>query len=178
FCNKRFPFEWRSSLAISVFEPKPEDLPEDLCEGIITYLKVTCTITGYQPTKAETDRAYDHFLPPFGNVPTEGQLDDILRDYWACYGVLLNVAVFPFPATPRVEAKVVHRAPTAVTMEAYKGTQLVGSQTTGPAQLQIHELKIEGEEIDRVVFKAPQNEGFLAEFTHYVSRDVPVDLKD
>src|SRR5437667_1444212 len=99
FCNKLFPFEWRSSLAISVFEPKPEDLPEDLCEGIITYVKVTCTITGYQPTKAETDQAYHHFLPPFGNVPTEGQLDDILRDYWACYGVLLNVAVFPYPNT-------------------------------------------------------------------------------
>ena len=40
FCNKRFPFEWRSSLAISVFEPKAEDLPADLCEGIITYVKI------------------------------------------------------------------------------------------------------------------------------------------
>lgn len=23
--NKRFPYEWRSSLAISVYEPKPEE---------------------------------------------------------------------------------------------------------------------------------------------------------
>src|SRR5437773_5656637 len=96
FCNKRFPFEWRSSLAISVFEPKPEDLPEDLCEGIITYLKVTCTITGYEPTREETERGYVEFP----NVPTE-QLDSILQDYFACYGVLLNVAVFPFPATKK-----------------------------------------------------------------------------
>jgi hypothetical protein len=235
FCNKRFPFEWRSSLAISVFEPKPEDLPEDLCEGIITYVKVTCTITGYEPTREETERGYVEFP----NVPTE-RLDSILQDYWACYGVLLNVAVFPFidavnvdfshehlgnvslnplqighvtfqaadqvhnnivdiavregeqkrvldlrremtvtfPATPRVEAKVVHRA-TALSMEGYRGDQLVGTQTTGLEQNQIHELKVEGEGIDRVIFKSPQNEAFLVEFSYYVARgDVPVDPKD
>ncbi len=31
FCNKLFPFAWRSSMAISVYEPPPEDLPEELC---------------------------------------------------------------------------------------------------------------------------------------------------
>ena len=50
FCNKSFPYAWRSSLAISAYEPRPEELPEDLCEGRITFLKVTCTITGYQPS--------------------------------------------------------------------------------------------------------------------------------
>jgi hypothetical protein len=250
FCNKRFPFEWRSSLAISVFEP--EDLPEDSCAGIITYVKVTCTITGYQPTKAETDQAYHHFLPPFGNVPTEGQLDDILRDYWACYGVLLNVAVFPYPrtllerisidfgslgpgtdlpspyqtedasfeptrpkrlasnrtvdiyprggdgkgeldlhqemvvtlpSTSRVEAKVVNYAPRGttrdyrgVTMEAYSGTQLIGSKSTGREQGQIHELAVDGLGIDRVVFRTPQGEASLLEFAY--TREKPVDLKD
>jgi hypothetical protein len=73
-----------------------------------------------------------------------------------------------FPATPRVEAKVVHRA-TAVTMEAYKGAQLVGSQTTGPEQDQLHELTVEGEGIDRTVFTALQDEAFLVEFTYYVA---------
>ena len=246
FCDKRFPFEWRSSLAISVFEPKPDDLPEDLCEGIITYLKVTCTITGYEPTREETERGYVEFP----NLPTE-QLDSILRDYFACYGVLLNVAVFPYPntvpertsidfgsqgpgtdlpnpyqigdvnfeltrpkrgagnrivdiyprggdgkgeldlhqemvatlpSTSRVEAKVVNYAPRGatrdyrgVTMEAYKGTQLVGSKSTGGEQGQIHELTVEGLGIDRVVFRTPQGEASLLEFTYI--REKPVELQ-
>jgi hypothetical protein len=33
FCDKSFPFDWRSSLAISVFEPKPEDLPDQVLWG-------------------------------------------------------------------------------------------------------------------------------------------------
>jgi hypothetical protein len=33
FCDESFPFDWRSSLAISVFEPKPEDLPDQFCGG-------------------------------------------------------------------------------------------------------------------------------------------------
>jgi hypothetical protein len=46
FCNKLFPFAWRSSMAISAYEPKPEDLPEELCGDRITYLKITTTIQG------------------------------------------------------------------------------------------------------------------------------------
>ena len=34
FCDKEFPFAWRSSLAISVYEPPPEELPEDLCDQV------------------------------------------------------------------------------------------------------------------------------------------------
>src|SRR5437763_15923209 len=61
FCDKQFPIEWRSSLAVSAFEPKAEDLPEELCRDVITFLKVTCTITGYQPTRAETGRGHAAF---------------------------------------------------------------------------------------------------------------------
>jgi hypothetical protein len=98
FCNKRFPFSWRSSMAISIFEPPPDEIPEDLCGQRLTYLKVTCSITGYQPSREETEAAYVEFP----NVPTEA-LDLILSEYFACYGVLLNVAVFPFPSTRAVE---------------------------------------------------------------------------
>ena len=92
FCNKKFPFAWRSSLAISAYEPKPEDLPEELCNERITYLKITCSITGYQPTKEEQNQIFVEF----SDIPIE-QLLQILeeRSYFACYGVLLNVAVFP-----------------------------------------------------------------------------------
>ena len=107
FCNKRFPFAWRSSLAISVYEPRPEELPEELCGDRITYLKITATITGYQPTKEETERLNaldDPLITSFPNVPTEdirSAIDRIINEYFACYGVLLNVAVFPYPTTKK-----------------------------------------------------------------------------
>lgn len=90
FCNNKFPYRWRSSLAISAFEPNSDDLPEHLCEGRITFLKVTCTITGYQPSKEETESGYI----TFPDIPTE-ELNQIIGEYFACYGALLNVAVFP-----------------------------------------------------------------------------------
>jgi hypothetical protein len=96
FCNKRFPFAWRSSLAVSAFEPKLEDLPEEMCEERVAFLKVTCTITGYQPSKEEVEQGY----VSFPDVPTE-ELTRILSEYFACYGVLLNVAVFPQGTTKK-----------------------------------------------------------------------------
>lgn len=74
FCDNQFPLEWRSSLALSVFEPDAADLPEDLCEGVITFVKVTCTITGYQPTRGETQRCYFEFpnVPPGAMIRTCG----------------------------------------------------------------------------------------------------------
>ena len=90
FCNKQFPFRWQSSIAISAFEPKQESIPPDLCEGQITFLKVTTTITGYQPTRQETEEGY----VTFPNIPTE-ELNRIIDQYFACYGAQLNISVFP-----------------------------------------------------------------------------------
>lgn len=105
FCNKKFPFPWRSSMAISVYEPKPEELPEELCGDRITFIKVTTSITGYQPTKEEIDKLDKTGGPsgaPFPDFPVEDFRDfrdRIAQDYFACYGVMLNAAVFPFPAS-------------------------------------------------------------------------------
>jgi hypothetical protein len=96
FCDKQFPIEWRSSLAISVLEPAAEDLQEDLREGVITYLKVTCTITCYQPTRAETGRGH-------GTLPKLAALRSILDKYFACYGVLLRSRSFTAPKTVTIE---------------------------------------------------------------------------
>lgn len=89
FGDRRFPAPWRSSMAISAYEPKTEDLPEEINDKRITYLKVTCTITGYQPTPDETDRGY----ADLDDGTTDFRM--IFEEYLACYGVLLNVAVFP-----------------------------------------------------------------------------------
>lgn len=90
-CNKKFPFPWRSSIAVSAYEPKPEELPQPLCSGKITYLKITVSITGYQPTDKEINNGYTEF----GNSPVYASLDDIFATYFGCYGALLNIAMHP-----------------------------------------------------------------------------------
>jgi hypothetical protein len=91
FCNKLFPSAWRSSLALWVYEP--DDSPE---ARRLTYLKVSCSITGYQPSEEETDQ----IVSAFPDQPTDEQRaarDRILSQYFACYGAVLNVGVFPGP---------------------------------------------------------------------------------
>jgi hypothetical protein len=262
FCNKLFPFAWRSSLAISAYEPNPDDLPEELCGDRITYLKITASITGYQPSKEETEEVENmkgRLSDEFPNRPTEDireAIDRITAEYFACYGVLLNVAVFPHPLTRKafterlrikfaeleetkpgavldnpfvhdfgvtfeapeeennrivdifpeggdgkgeldlhtkmvvtipsqegieaVEVKVVHYSESGVTVEIFKGTESLGTQSTEPEQGQVHKLYIEGEGIDRVVLTAPDNQASLLEFAYFVGpgREVPVGLED
>lgn len=94
-CNKKFPMPWKSSIAISAYEPKEEDLPAPFCAGKITYLKITVSVTGYQPTDDEIEEGFTEF----NNTPVEAALDDIFATYFGCYGALLNIAVFPNSAT-------------------------------------------------------------------------------
>jgi hypothetical protein len=89
FCNKLFPPPWRTSLAISVYEPKLEDLPEELCEQRITFVKVSATVTGYQPSPEEVKEGVTSF--------PDADIAALLDEYFACYGALLNVGVFPRP---------------------------------------------------------------------------------
>ncbi|MFA5299319.1 MAG: hypothetical protein WC389_14105 [Lutibacter sp.] len=105
FCNHKFPIAWRSSLAIAAYETDPTTLPVPFCAGKLTYVKITATITGYQPTDQELTDGYVEF----GNTPVEAILDDIFDTYFGCYGALLNVAVFPnstlnwkLPAYPKI----------------------------------------------------------------------------
>lgn len=95
FCNRKFPFAWRSSLAISAYEVPETELPTPFCNGRLTYIKVTLSVTGYQPTDQEIEDAYVQF----GNTPVEAGLDEIFAEYFGCYGALLNVALFPNSAS-------------------------------------------------------------------------------
>jgi hypothetical protein len=113
-----YPPAWHSSLAIYAYEPSPDDLPAELCNQTITYLKVTCSITGYQPSQAQSsDGGFG--TPPYANPqpvtvdlptsPSGGTSDPVFgmftdpemftTPYFGCYGVLLNVAVFPSVTT-------------------------------------------------------------------------------
>jgi hypothetical protein len=93
-CDTQFPLEWRSSIALSAFEPKAEDLPPELCDTTITFLKVTCNVTGLQASKDETKRGHDELKVKVADL--RAILDSL---YLACYGTLVNVAVTPSPAT-------------------------------------------------------------------------------
>lgn len=86
--NTVFPFTWRSSLAVYGAAPPPEE--EQECNQQTLYLKVTATISGYQPSREETEEGYVQFP----DVPVE-DMDRIIKEYFACYGALLQVAVFP-----------------------------------------------------------------------------------
>lgn len=86
--NAHFPFAWRSSLAIYGAVPPPEE--QIVCAQQTLYLKITVTITGYQPSKEETEQGYVQFP----EVPIE-EMDRILKEYFACYGAFLQVGVFP-----------------------------------------------------------------------------------
>ena len=57
--NTRFPFTWRSSLAIYGATPPPEE--QIACSQQTLYLKITATISGYQPSKEETEEGYVQF---------------------------------------------------------------------------------------------------------------------
>lgn len=92
--NRRFPYAWRSSLAISIFEPPTAELPSTLCGQKIAFVKVTCSLTGYQRLGDETDITFD-------NESLE-ELSRLTTEYLGCYGALLNVAFFPPP--PQVVA--------------------------------------------------------------------------
>jgi hypothetical protein len=92
--NTNFPFAWRSSLAIYGAVPPTEE--QIACEQQTLYLKISATITGYQPSKEETEQGYVQFP----DVPIE-EMDRIIKEYFACYGAFLQVAVFPRqPDTP------------------------------------------------------------------------------
>lgn len=86
--NRRFPFAWRSSLAISVYEPSTAELPARLCGQKIAFVKVTCSLTGYQPMGSDSREV------SFGDIPLE-ELERFASEYLGCYGALLNVAFFP-----------------------------------------------------------------------------------
>lgn len=85
------PPPWRSSLAIYAYEPKPEILDEALCDQRLTFFKLTSSVTGYQPSKGDKSLIVDYTDRLNPEIGTK------IEDYFPCYGVLLNVSVFPGP---------------------------------------------------------------------------------
>jgi hypothetical protein len=89
-CEVRHPPKWQSSIAISKYVPEEE---YQVYPGRqITYLKVTCSITGYQPRDKEVEGRINFRGT---NVQTVNNIDSLLESYLPCTGALIQVAVSP-----------------------------------------------------------------------------------
>src|SRR5262245_9256731 len=93
--DRSFPLKWKSSLSLFFFQPALDK--ELFGDSLVTYLKVVCSITGYQVDANELGV----------NLDAGEQWDDrvwhnfnkLIHDYYPCYGALLQVSVFPGPET-------------------------------------------------------------------------------
>lgn len=92
-CDAKSPLRWRSSIV--VFEYQPEEEFQNY-EGLtISYLKVACTITGYQEDPNEIGLNYQGLKSFWKDQPGIDNYLEVLQKYYACYGAVLEVTVGP-----------------------------------------------------------------------------------
>lgn len=89
-CDDRLPAKWQTSLA--VFKYRPEDEFQLFPKYRITYLKVSATITGYQPLDDEIQGNIDWDGVDVSTIPG---LKDLLKSYNPCHGAILQVVIAP-----------------------------------------------------------------------------------
>jgi hypothetical protein len=92
-CDARAPLHWRSSIAVFEYEPDKENQNYD--GFIISYLKVSCSITGYQEHPDEIGLDYHGIKSYWKDQPGIKDYVDSLEKYYACYGAVLEVTVGP-----------------------------------------------------------------------------------
>lgn len=100
FGDATFGPKWRSSLAVYYYLVPEEETADDYPNSRIVYLKLTCSITGFNPSEGLADAT---------QVAEEsGALDDLQRStwevvtasswaakYWPCLGAIMQLAVYP-----------------------------------------------------------------------------------
>lgn len=99
-CDKRLPAKWQTSLA--VFKYKPEDEYQLFPQYNIAYLKVTATITGYQPLDQEIQGKIDWDGLDVSTIPG---ITALLNSYNPCHGAILQVVVGPEGSRPNMPLK-------------------------------------------------------------------------
>ena len=100
FSDQKFGPKWRSSLAVYYYLVPEEETADDYPSSRIVYLKLTCSITGWNPSE-ELRGVVDR-------ETTAGNWDDLQRTlwetviasgwaskYWPCLGAIMQVAVYP-----------------------------------------------------------------------------------
>lgn len=89
-CDARLPAKWQTSMA--VFKYRPADEYQLYPKYTMTYLKVTATLTGYQPLDKEIQGTLDWHGVDVSTIPG---LTDLLNSYNPCHGAILQVVVGP-----------------------------------------------------------------------------------
>ena len=92
-CDEKAPYRWRSSLAVFEYEPEAENQTYD--GMVIMYLKVSCTITGYQEHPKEIGIDRKGVRSYWAHSPAIDNYLNVLEAYYPCYGAVLEVAVGP-----------------------------------------------------------------------------------
>ncbi|HEU5073938.1 MAG TPA: hypothetical protein VFU02_07190 [Polyangiaceae bacterium] len=93
FCDGSRPPSWRPSVALFAYEPDMSTIP-DRCGRRFTFLKVSVSVSGLQPPLELDEELFISSDVEFVN-DVRGLNLIFGGQYLACYGVLLNVAVFP-----------------------------------------------------------------------------------
>ena len=97
-CDRKFPYRWRSSVSIFSYEP-PDDFQS--YEGlIVSYLKVICTITGFQPDPEEIGLTNRRINSYWNDPEVIENYEELATKYYACYGAILEVALAPIGNFP------------------------------------------------------------------------------
>jgi hypothetical protein len=92
-CDRRFPLRWRSSLVVFGYQPADD---QQTYEGmLISYLKIVCTITGFQPTGDEVGITSTNLDLSWTDPAIITNYADAVDHYYGCYGALVQVVVGP-----------------------------------------------------------------------------------
>jgi hypothetical protein len=100
FGDLAFPPKWRSSLAIYYYIVPEEETADAYPDSKIVYLKLTCSITGWNPSEellaarkiAEANTALDDLQKSIWNAVSSKGWSSV---YWPCLGAIMQVAVYP-----------------------------------------------------------------------------------
>lgn len=92
-CDRRFPYRWRSSLA--VFSYQPGDDYQTYEGQTVSYLKVVATITGYQPDPTEVGLINRKVYTSWSDPRVIEDYLNVVAAYYGCYGAILEVAIAP-----------------------------------------------------------------------------------
>lgn len=102
FCDRRFPYRWRSSVAVFSYEPPNDQQQQE--DIVVSYLKVVCTITGFQPDPDEVGLKDRRVETHWNDPAVIENYREIVTRYYGCYGAILEVALAPGSAQRTVPA--------------------------------------------------------------------------
>ncbi|MBW4027843.1 MAG: PASTA domain-containing protein [Acidobacteria bacterium] len=98
-CDRKLPPRWRSSVAVFEYEP-PED-QQRTDDFRVTYLKVSCTMTGFQQDEREIRIRERLGRSGWTDADLTDRLGEAAAQYYACHGAMLEVVVAPHPDDKR-----------------------------------------------------------------------------